>query len=299
MNELNLRNKKVIYTAMTGQYDKIFQPSVIAKGFDYIMFTNDLPEQKHGIWQIRNIPYQNSNNTKVARWVKTHPHILLSEYDVSLWHDGNVEVDSPQYFNRINKLISDKILIASMDHIHRHCIYDEAFEIIYLNLDRIGKVLREIAHIKHDGYPINNGLIETNCILRHHNDPKVIQFCENWWTMIDRYSLRDQLSCNYVSWKFGLEIVHILPNSYSTRNHPSIHCNKHVKKINLNDIIWYGSLKDRFAERIHNHYNRFINSKNYSLKENFSYIIIIAIRKYFSLVVIKYKLGTWLKTCYR
>lgn len=292
-------NNKVIYSAMTGQYDEVLQPKIIAEGFDYILFTNDYTEGKYGIWQVRNIPYHSSNNTKVARWVKTHPHLLLPEYDVSLWHDGNVQVDSIDYYCRINELISENVLMASMDHIHRQCIYDEAFEIMYLNIDSICHVLNEVCHIKHDDYPTQNGLIETNCILRMHQDQSVIEFCEGWWAMIDRYSLRDQLSCNYVAWKLGLDIKYILPQGFSTRNHPYIHCNKHQRKTTIDDVIWYGSLKDRFAAYVRKHYDKFIYSKKYSFKEYYSYIMIIIIRKYYSLVVMKYKLGTWLKTQYR
>ena len=280
---------------MTGNYDELRQPTVIAEGFDYVLFTNDMPEQRIGIWQVRNIPYINRNNTRVARWVKTHPHVLLCEYDVSLWHDANVQVDKPEYFHQIKELISSKVLIASMDHIHRHCIYKEAFEIIYLNLDKMKKVLQEIAHIKHNGYPINNGLIETNCILRFHKDHKVIQFCENWWTMIDRYSSRDQLSFNYVAWKCDMDIMLILPQGSSTRNHPYIHCNMHQRRSTIDDIIWYGSIKDKFATHAQKYYIQFTSSKKYSIAEYYSYAMMYIIRKYYSLVEKKYKIATRIK----
>lgn len=280
---------------MIGKYDQIQQPEIIAEGYDYILFTNDIPEQRLGVWQIRNIPYKCDNNTKLARWVKTHPHILLKDYDVSLWHDCNVQVDEPKYFERINELISENVPIASMVHIYRHCIYDEAFEILYLNIDNINHVLHEVRFIKHNGYPSKNGLTETNCILRRHNEKKVRFFCEEWWHMINRFSKRDQLSCNYVAWKCGLEIKYILPSGYSTRNHPYVHCTNHIQKKNIDDVIWYGSLKDRFKKHVQKHYNRFVNSKPYSLEEYYSYLVIIILRKYYSMVSLKYKISTLIK----
>ena len=232
---------------------------------------------------------------KLSRWVKTHPHILLGDYDVSLYHDCNVIVDKYDYYDRINELIEEGAQIAIMNHIHRHCIYEEGFEVLYINLDRVNRVMREMAHIKHEGYPVDNGLVEANCILRCHHNSQVIHFCEKWWYMIDHYAQRDQLSCNYVAWKLGLEINHILPPGYSTRNSPLIHCNKHQRKTTIDDVIWYGSLKDRFAKHAHNYYYCFINSKCFSPKEFYSYIMIIIIRKYYSLVSIKYKLSTQIK----
>ena len=291
-----MSNKKVIYTTITGNYDIIPQPTVIARDFDYILFTNDLPEQQLGVWQVRAVPIKALDNVKLSRWVKTHPHILLNDYDVSLYHDCNVIVDQYEYYDRINELIDEEAKIAFMNHIQRNCIYDEGFEVLYLNLAKVGTILSEMAHIKHDGYPINNGLVEANCILRRHHNSQVIQFCEKWWYMIDHYAQRDQLSCNYVAWKVGLDISYILPPDYSTRNSPMIHCNKHQRKTTIEDVIWYGSLKDRFAKQVRDYYNKFINSKNYSFKEYYSYIMMIIIRKFFALVVLKYKLGTWLKT---
>lgn len=296
MNDVTQKNKKVIYTAMTGGYDNIIQPSVVADEFDYILFSNDISAQKVGIWQVRGIPYKNKDNTRIARWVKTHPHLLLPEYDISLWHDANVKVDDPEYFLRINNLIVNNTLIASMDHNLRHCLYEEAYTIVYSNLDDIERVLRGILHIKHKGYPRNNGLCETNCFLRQHNDPRIKQFCEDWWSMIDTFSRRDQLSCNYVAWKRGLNIEYILPSGYNARNHPYIHCESHQYKHDINRDIWNIPLKDEFNIHARKYYDRFIESENFSIKETYNLIILILIRKYYSIVTVKYRISTWIKS---
>lgn len=287
--------KKVIYTTITGDYDKLPQPIIIANDFDYILFTNDMPEQQFGVWQVRHIPYQNSNNVKLSRWVKTHPHILLKEYDVSLYHDGNVIIDNNAFYNRINQLIDENTLAAFMCHLYRHCIYEEGFEVISLDLDKIGKVLREIAHIKHDGYPPDNGLVEANCILRRHHDASVIKFCEEWWYMINHYAQRDQLSCNYVAWKCGIDIEYILPSGFNTRNHPYLHCNKRKNIQNIRKIIWW-SLKDQFCSHARKYYDRFVSSQSRSFQEYYSFLMVILIRKYYGIVSIKYRVSTWMRS---
>ena len=66
-------NKFVIFTAVVGNYDEILQPKVVDDRFDYILFSNDIKEKNIGVWQVRPINYINEIQTKIARWVKTHP----------------------------------------------------------------------------------------------------------------------------------------------------------------------------------------------------------------------------------
>lgn len=288
--------KKVIYTTITGGYDQIFQPNIIAEDFDYILFTNDIPEQQLGMWKVKAIPYNDKNNIKLSRWVKTHPHTLLPEYDYSLYLDSNIIVDQYKFFDRINELIKNNTQLGIMNHLHRNCIYEEGFEVLYLNLAQVSKVMREMVHIKHQGYPVHNGLVEANCILRSHHDQLVKQFCEDWWYMIDHYAQRDQLSCNFVAWKCGLTIEHILPLGYNTRNHPYIHCVRHNPRHDINRLIWYDPLKEYFKKHAKPYYQRFIAAPNYSFKEFLNFIMVILIRKYYSLIMIKYRLSTRLKS---
>ncbi|MBR5328436.1 MAG: hypothetical protein IKV31_07870 [Paludibacteraceae bacterium] len=44
------QKKYAIYTAMVGGYDEIMQPTVIDDRFDYILFSNDIKEDRVGVW---------------------------------------------------------------------------------------------------------------------------------------------------------------------------------------------------------------------------------------------------------
>lgn len=277
---------------MVGGYDNIAQPSVVAKDYDYILFTNDIPEQQLGVWSVRSIPYYNKDNTRIARWVKTHPHVLLSDYEYSLWMDSNVQVDVPEFYSRIDELIACGSLIASMDHLERDCIYDEAYAIIYYNLDRIGIVLKWLIALKRDKYPRHIGMIETNCVLRQHNSTYVAIFCNEWWNVIEKYSKRDQLSFNYVAWKLNIRIDLILPKGKNTRNHKWLHCIPHQKKLNIEKTIWHTDISHLFKIKCNTIFNNFIESKSHSLEELTLYYKIKIIHKYCDLVVKKYKYCT-------
>ncbi|MCD7978378.1 MAG: DUF616 domain-containing protein, partial [Tannerellaceae bacterium] len=84
-------NKKVIYTCLVGNYDSLSQPGIVCEEFDYICFSNNIKEQKIGVWQIRPIPFFHGNKTRLSRYVKLNPHIVLPNYIYSLWIDANIE----------------------------------------------------------------------------------------------------------------------------------------------------------------------------------------------------------------
>ena len=49
--------KRVIYTCITGGYDKLREPETVDVDFDYICFTDAAVSSEEGVWQIRPIPY--------------------------------------------------------------------------------------------------------------------------------------------------------------------------------------------------------------------------------------------------
>ena len=287
--------KKVIYSALVGGYDNIKQPKIVAEGFDYILFTDNIPDGSCiGIWKTRPIPYRNKDNTKTSRWVKTHPNELLSEYDYSLYIDSNVVVDDNRFFEIINVLIERNILLAGMDHDKRWCLYEEALEVIYQKYDKVSRICREILMIKHSGFPRHNGLNENNCILRSHHSSDVHKMNLEWWYMIEKYSKRDQLSYRYVVWKNSLKVELILPERCNSRNHPFLHCEKHKTDNSLENIIWF-DIRDMYFEKASAIYKKMLDAQNNSLNETIYLLRLILLEKIYSLIAFKYKVSIVLK----
>lgn len=256
--------RKAIYSAVVGGYDNVVQPSVIDRSFDYILFTNDTYEKKIGVWNIRQIPYNNKDKTRIARWVKTHPHILLNDYDYSLWMDANVVIDDCRFFRFLNAIISDNSILATFDHNDRDCIYDEGFQIVALMIDSPISVLKEVIKISSSGYPFHNGLCETNVVLRKHNHHQIVRVDEDWWYMIDNYSKRDQLSFNYVTWKNNTNIKLIFGNKRNARNHDFIHCVPHNIKRNWKRELYIDCLLPKYNKYIYPIYRKTIVTNHYS-----------------------------------
>ena len=99
-------NTKVIYTCLTGGYDKLLQPKVIDNHFDYICFTNDQYENNVGIWQIRQMHIATDNNTILSRYPKILPHKFLAEYEYSIYMDANIQIIDQNFYDTLKKYLS-------------------------------------------------------------------------------------------------------------------------------------------------------------------------------------------------
>lgn len=231
-------NKKVIYSAVVGNYDTVKQPQVIHPEYDYILFSNTVKEDYVGVWQIRCIDYSNLDNTRIARYVKTHPIELLPEYETSVWMDSNICICTDYIYKRVEELIERYVVISTIQHNRRDCIYDEAFVIINYAYDKESIVIRQMNYLVKNGYERNLGLCETGVLFRKHT-PEVDYFNKEWWSLIDKYSKRDQLSFNYVLWKTKLNFEYLLPEGKSVRNVVDFKYAKHQKDTNLRKYNTY------------------------------------------------------------
>lgn len=202
--------RKVIYTCITGEYDDACAHTYLNDDWDYVMFTDNqylLGMERYKHWEIRPLTFDKMNNVKNARWHKINAHILFPEYDYSLWIDGNIVIQSCDFFERINTLINSGIIIAVPLHPVRNCIFDEAQTIKDLRIDNKNTVNREIRKLHCWHYPKSNGLNETCIMLRKHNDKDIRHAQKRWWHMVKNYSKRDQLSYNWAMWRGGINTV--------------------------------------------------------------------------------------------
>ena len=206
-------NKIVCYTCITGGYDKLAQPQIISPNIEFVCFTDDLSIES-GIWQLRQIPDELKylNNVKTQRIIKICPHRYLSEYDISIWIDGNIYIK-----NDLNDFISQYDLnenfLYTRVHPSRNCIYDEAKACIRFNKDIDSTISKQIDSYANEKYPAHIGMVETGIMLRKHNDNRCKMLCNAWASELLKHSHRDQLSFNYVCWK-NKYICGILKNEF-------------------------------------------------------------------------------------
>lgn len=256
-------NKFAIYTAIVGDYDEILQPEVVDNRFDYILFSNDIKEPKVGVWQVRPINYHNDIQTKIARWVKTHPEELLSEYDCSVWMDANVRIKTTYTYTRSVELYFSDVKISTVKHPNRDDIYAECGEVLVYCLEKERVVFDWINILRKDGYPRKSGLYETNLLYRKHCS-SIENMDALWWNYIEEYSRRDQLSFNYVLWKLQIECVDFLPAGQAAWNSPDYVYVAHSKR--KSSIIKNDSQIQRFyggaQKELRYYYSKIVNSKH-------------------------------------
>ncbi len=199
--EMEKKNKKVVYTCITGNYEPLDDPFVVSEGFDYICFT-DSTSIKSDIWKIRpiSIDLNGLPAVKKQRCIKINPHKYLKGYDLSVWVDGSVKL-TKDLNEFIDKECSGEESVYIPRHPQRKCIYAEMTACIQIKKDTEANIAPQKRKYLKEGFPKNYGLVQSNIIIRRHNDPACIKLMETWWTEVRNGSHRDQLSFDYARWK--------------------------------------------------------------------------------------------------
>jgi GT2 family glycosyltransferase len=206
-----------IYTAISGNYDSIKLPEKLDYRFDYVLFT-DTPAPDTGVYKLRPVTYFHQDMTRAARFVKTHPHMMLSDYDIVIWIDSNIMILGDIYPIVEEFLASGKI-VASVPHPFRTSIYEEVDACIQLNTEEPETMQEQIAHYRQLDFDCND-LIESSLMMFDLRDKRIGSFLNSWWTEIDQYSRRDQLSLNYALAQNNLEWYPLMAHPTNVRNHP-------------------------------------------------------------------------------
>lgn len=197
-----IKNKILIYTCITGGYDTPTDNFPKKPGYDYILISDQYI--KTHSWKCLIPKFENMDhldNTKKQRYIKTHPHELFPEYNVVIWIDANTSINNILYDYIENNL---GFSITFKNHPFRYCLYDEIHEVKILGKDKPELCDKLHDRYKSEGVPENNGLYETNIIISHPNNPTVQTIFNEWWKEIEHNSKRDQLSLNYILWKYNL-----------------------------------------------------------------------------------------------
>lgn len=212
----NGQAKIVMYSCVTGGYDKPKKIHNLKHEYDYVMFTDqpELYDSDDYAWDFRKLDFLAINDSKKSRYPKFNPHEILPGYDESVWIDANIDIISDTLYNDIEIVRKEKSLLAIGVHPKRNCIYQEFDRCIAGRIDEPEVIKEQMKVIKSSGYPAKNGLFENNIIYRRHHEPSVIQFGKDCWAMIRSGSKRDQLSLVFCAWKNNISITPLNAKAY-------------------------------------------------------------------------------------
>lgn len=203
---------KIIYTAISDNYDTLKDPAIITPGWQYICYTNN-KAVKSNVWQVI---YLDSLTVKEQRKIKIIPPF---EYDICIWIDGSLLVSC-----NLDEFITEnhKGYFTLMKHPNRNCVYEEANACIIRGKDDQDVIINQMTVYKNRNYPSNNGMVATGLMIRE-NKPLVHIFSSYWWNHVERYSKRDQLSFNvsvhYCKMYYNLISFDVLKKEFILNKH--------------------------------------------------------------------------------
>lgn len=125
-DSISTTSRIAVYTCITGNYDKVIEPVYVPANIDFYIVT-DMDIDPNSVWEKIDIneieEIKEFDNTRKARYVKTHPHVFFEKYEYSIWVDSNFKVvgDLSKYIKYVGK----KVPFASNWHPVRNCIYKE------------------------------------------------------------------------------------------------------------------------------------------------------------------------------
>ena len=235
-------NRKVIYTCLTGGYDRLEQPAAVAPDWDYVCFTDT--DGQDGVWQLRKIPFDSPDPVVRSRCPKILPHIVLPEYEYSVYLDANIRIADAGFYRIADRLIADEITFAQVEHPDRDCVYEELRYCYLKNKINTRTAFRLHRKWTRERLPRHSGLYENNLIFRRHNITEARALDEAWWKGFSAGIPRDQLCLQPIFLRHGIHPALLLGKGLNARNVPCLQYTLHppTGKENTPGRLTWGNL---------------------------------------------------------
>lgn len=196
-----------VYTTVLNDYSRVLPPpSSLMEIADFFLLT-DSNEDVPG-WRRLNVQPSHADLRRAAKLYKLLPHLILQDYEISLWLDGNIELLEGGA-SLLTEFSAADDVICLFQHRSRNCLYDEAAECKKWNKDDPKTIDAQIERYKMEGHPVGAGLFMGGLLLRRHTDQRCKAAMQLWWTELLNGSLRDQLSLPVVLQRTKLRVRQI------------------------------------------------------------------------------------------
>jgi hypothetical protein len=185
-----------VYTCLFGEYEDLQEQPVRAESSATFVCFTDRSDLTSETWTIRRVePAVPGDAPRSSRHPKILPHLHLADADRSLYIDNSVRLQRAPEEILVEMLPETSDDACFIRHSFRDSLWDEFGVVQQLGFDtpeRISETLDAAMRLTPtvlDQSPLWGGMIAR----RHHREP-LIRTMEQWWTMVLRYSRRDQLS---------------------------------------------------------------------------------------------------------
>ncbi len=193
--------RKIVYTAITGNYDRLFPiPEEYRRGWDAVCYADAGSYKnlkKDQAWGLVMVSDPDFSGAALSKRIKILSH-LYAEADLSLWIDASLRVLGP-LDDIAGHFSTDGLTL--LRHPDRNCVYGEMDACISLKkADPAGINLQKEKYLEM-GFPKDFGLFRGGVLVRG-NTPEIIALNELWWKETLFYGTwRDQLTLPLAIWK--------------------------------------------------------------------------------------------------
>ena len=181
------RNKKVVFTVITGNYDKNYEPDFKKSSeIDYLLFT-DNKNKKSKFWDVKYLN-RTQNPILMNRELKIYPFKILKDYDQSVYVDGRLKL-----LNCLMPIFKENVNYdwAGPKHRFGSNVIDEAFRCFDASKISFSELRNFL--LTNIGLDFNNlPFPECGLIFRKHND-EVKEFSRIWKELFTIGPNRDQM----------------------------------------------------------------------------------------------------------
>ncbi len=242
--------KIAVYTANFNQKDILKSPlNYVKDEVDYYAFVDDYDLDIVSPYTSIFTDLKLDDITKNARKLKILGHKILNDYDITIWHDSNIQLDAKRLKELINVSVLNKTFVTTFRHPHRDDFYSEAMACVRVSKDNHFKILKQVLYSFYNGVPAHDGLYSSGIFIKN-NQYLNENFLSLWWKTTLRFSRRDQLSLAYTIYKtkqtIGIIKGDIFKNKYSVYNnhrHQSYVIRNQDKTSNRLKIVSFYSIK--------------------------------------------------------
>ena len=222
-----IEEKIAVYTCVFGKYDKIQEPNFKPDNIDYYIITDqEIPN--NSLWKPINYDenlLRGLNNIEKNRYFKMHPEKIFTDYNYSIYVDGNIKIISD--LSPYIKLIG-KYGLGFHSHNQRNCPYDELTAIGVAHKANKSVIKEYEDYLKSNSFPKGYGLLECNVIVREHNNPICKKIMEEWWEQFSTYIKRDQVSIPFVLYRNEIKVSDISVLGSNVYKNYSFNICKHI-----------------------------------------------------------------------
>ncbi len=186
--------KTVVYTAIYDGKDELEEVSenIVRQSqnelVEWICFTDDSSIASN-TWNVIYLSRFDPDPVLSARYPKMMIHELIADVERSVWIDGRTIIKAPLW--KLFDSIRDDF--AAFVHYSRDCAYDEVAACMKQAKDYPHRLTGALQKLVSSDHPKHSGLWMTGCLFRRHT-PAVNELCSLWWSMVQDYSRRDQIT---------------------------------------------------------------------------------------------------------